>query len=170
MVKRTASATEEPEQSDFPKPSEGEHLFQVSNIYDQQDHPEKFDIDDPDTAIAQVEVVGGDEEGRTMLIQCTLDDSLKKFYYTRMFLKAIGCEYKGSNFPIDSDEWQGKQFYATVIHVLNKDKTKTFANIKEYNFEKMVEQKPAGVSGGEDKDTKPENQPLVKPEDIAWDE
>ena len=140
MIKRTANAENEPEESKFPMPSEGkEHLFQVSDIYDQNNHPEGFDITDPDTAIAKVEVVGGDEEGRGMLIQCTLDDSLKKFYYTRMFLKAIGCQYKGSNFPIDSDDWQGRQFYATVVHTEGKN-GKTFANVLEYNFDKVVEQ------------------------------
>lgn len=149
MVKRTASASnEEPAQQSFEKPSEKEHLFQISDIFDQHEHPDGFDITDPDIVFAKCEVVGGDEEGREILNRCCLDDSRKEFYFTRMFLKAIGCEYKGDTFPIDSDEWQGRQFYATVVHSQNKDKTKTFANIKEYNFEKLVDNKAAeGTTG-----------------------
>ncbi len=163
MVQRNASAdNEEPVQSDFEKPSEKEHLFQVSDVYDEENHPENFDIDDPDIIFAQCEVVGGDEEGRTLLIQCCLDDSLKRFYYTRMFLKVIGQQYKGDNFPIDSDEWQGKQFYATVVHTKGKN-DKYYANVKEYNFEKMVEKNPTGAGGGKDIDNKPESA-------ISWDE
>lgn len=164
MVQRTASApNEEPVQQDFDKPSEKEHLFQVADIFDQNEHPDGFDIDDPDIVFAKCEVVGGDEEGRTLLNRCCIDDSRKEFYYTRMFLKAIGCKYKGDNFPIDSDEWQGRQFYATVVHTVNKkDPSKPFANIKEYNFEKMVEQPITGLDGGSD---------TAKPEgEIAWDE
>ena len=152
MVKRTASApNEEPVQQDFEKPSEGEHLLQVADIFTQDAHPDGFEIDDPDTAIVKAEVVGGEEEGRSMLIQCTLDDSLKKFYYTRMFLKAIGCKYKGDNFPIDSDEWQGRQFFATVEH--NKGKNdKVYANIKEYNFDKMIDHSTLAGSPSAKKD------------------
>lgn len=158
MVRRTASAKDEPEQSDFEKPSEKEHLFQVADIFDQQNHPEKMQIDDPNTVLVKAEVVGGDEKGRSILIQCTLDDSVPKFYYTRMFLKAISCQYKGDSFPIDSDEWQARQFYATVEH--NKGKNdKTYANIKEYNFDKMVEQV----------DNKPSSTPSTE-EEVAWDE
>lgn len=165
MVKRTVSAlNEEPVQQNFKKPSEKEHLFQISDIYDQNEHPEGFDIDDPDIVFAKCEVVGGDEEGRTLLNRCCLDDSRKEFYFTRMFLKAISCKYKGENFPIDSDEWQGRQFYATVVHSSNKDNTKTFANIKEYNFEKMVEQKIPISDLQKDTGHK-------EPEDeFAWDE
>ena len=164
MVKRNANAPDtEPEKSNFQPPSEKEHLFQVADVYDQNNHPDNFEIDDPDMAIAKVEVVGEDEEGRTMLIQCTVDDSLKKFYYTRMFLKAIGCQYKGSNFPINSDEWQGRQFYATVEHNEGKN-GKIFGNVKEYNFEKMVENPVTGAQDGKDKDTKPDGEP------VAWDD
>jgi len=126
MVKRNASGQEEPEQKQFDLPSAKEHLFQVSDILE--------DIDsDPDIVHAKCEVVGGDEEGRTLLNRLSLDDKWKGFFATRLFLKAVGCEYKGDNFPIDTDEWQGRQFYATVIHKSG------YANIKEFNFEKMIE-------------------------------
>lgn len=168
MVLRNANAPDaEPEQSNFDLPSEGEHLFQVADVFDQQNHPENFDIDDPDIVFAKCEVVGGDEEGRTLLNRCCLDDSRKEFYFTRMFLKAIAEPYKGSNFPIDSDDWQGRQFYATVTHTPGKN-GKTFANIKEYNFDKMVEQPVTGTLGGQNKDTKPEVGPDGQP--ISWDE
>jgi len=161
MVKRTVNAPDaEPEQKKFEDPSEKEHLFQVSDIYDQQDHPEGFDITDPDICFAKCEVVGGDEAGRTLLNRCCVDEKRKEFFFTRMFLKAISQPYKGDNFPINSDEWQGKQFYATVVHTQNKDKTKTFANIKEYNFDKMVEQP-----------TIPTPEEVANPEqEVAWDE
>lgn len=160
MVKRTASGKDEPEQTAFERPSEREHLFQVSDIFDQQNHPDGFEINDPDLAVVKVEVVGGEEEGRTLLIQCTLDDSIKKFYFTRLFLKAVGCPYKGDNFAINSEEWQGRQFYATVEHSTGKN-GKTYANIKEYNFDKMVEQVAPKSDCGE--------RPATKEEEVEWD-
>lgn len=135
MVKRTATANnEEPEQKAFELPSEKEHLFQVTDVYTQEEHPEGFKISDPDIVFAKLEVVGGDEEGRTILNRLSLDDQYKGFFATRLFLKANGLEYKGDQFAIDTEEWIGRQFYATVVH---KD---GFANIGKYNFEKVVEQ------------------------------
>ena len=156
MIKRSASAQDEPEQKQFDNPSEKEHLFQVTDIYTQQDHPDGFDIDDPDIVFAKLEVVGGDEEGRTILNRLSLDDSWKGFFATRLFLKAIGEEYKGENFPIDTERWSGKQFYATVVHNPGKN-DKVYANIKEYNFVKVVEQFDSSSS-------KPETEP------VKWEE
>ena len=125
MVKRTGQAPDqEPEESDFPLPSEKEHLFQVSDF---------IDNDDPNIIVAKCEVVGGDEEGLSLLNRVNLDFGFKGFFYTRLFLKAIGEPYKG-NFEIDSDHWIGRQFYATVIH------NGKYANISEYNYDKKVEQ------------------------------
>ena len=156
MVKRNASAKdEEPEQMSFDKPSEKEHLFQVVDIFDQAYDGNKFDLD-ADTVIAKCEVVGGEEEGRSLLNRCSLDDTWKGFFATRLFLKAIGQQYKGDSFPIDSDLWTGRQFYATVVH--NEAKGKTYANIKEYNFEKLVDNANAPVAAES-----------VPEEGIAWD-
>jgi hypothetical protein len=159
MVQRTASATDsEPEQSDFTPPSEKEHLFQVVEVYDQQNHPERLIIDDPDVVYAKCEVVGGEEEGRGILNRLTLNDNGKGFWATRLLLKAIGEKYKGDNFPIDTENWTGKQFYATVVH------DGKYCNIKEYNFDKLVEQPVTGTEGGSDKETKPDGG-----EPVEWD-
>jgi len=149
MAKRNATATEEPEVKDFPLPSEKEHLFQIADIIETIE-------DDPDIVHVKCEVVGGDEAGRTLLNRCTLNDNGRGFFATRFLLKSIGCQYKGDNFPIDSDEWQGKQFYATVVH------NKGYANIKEFNFDKIVEKQPTGIGGGKDVDNKPDGP-------VEWD-
>jgi hypothetical protein len=149
MVKRTASANDqEPEQQAFELPSVGEHLFQVVDVKD---------TDDPNIFLAKCEVAQGDEVGRSLLHRCNIDDSQKEFYFTRMFLKAVGEPYKGKGFPIDTDNWSGRLFYATVKHSIDGK----YANIKQFNFEKVVEQ-PVPFDS---------NEPLeVKKEDIAWDE
>lgn len=146
MVKRTASGySEEPEQKQFLLPSEKEHLFQVTDVDEEMSG-------DPDIVFIKCEVVGGDEEGRSLLQRLSLDDSFKGFFATRLFLKAIDEPYKGDNFPIDTENWIGRQFYATVIH------NGKYANIKEYNFEKKIEQFKM-----------PKSEPK-KPETVAWDD
>jgi len=157
MIKRSINAPDtEPEQKHFDLPSEKEHLLAVSDIFTKDDEiGQKLNLND-DTVSVKCEVSGGSEEGRTLLIRLSLDPEWKGFFATRLFLKAIGFPHKGQ-IEIDTDEFQGKQFYATVIH---KD---GYANVKEYNFEKMVEDRPTGVDGGEDEDTK-------KEEEIEWDE
>lgn len=125
MVKRTYLTDDnEPEEKKFDIPSEKEHLFQVVDF---------IDNDNPNIMIVKLEVVGGDEEGRTLLNRCNLDQAEKAFYFTRMFLKAIGEPYKGQ-FDIETDRWIGRQFYATVKH------NGKYANIAEYNFDKKIEQ------------------------------
>jgi len=161
MVKRTVNAGDgEPEQGSFEKPSEGEHLFQVVDVFDQSYDGNKFDLDS-NTVIAKCEVVGGDEEGRSLLNRCSLDDTWKGFFATRLFLKAIGEPYKGQGLTIDTDAWVGRQFYATVVH--NESKGKTYANIKEYNFEKMVDNSGAPTKSEE------QNADVLNGE-IAWDD
>ena len=156
MVKRTASGKEEPEQMKFENPSEKEHLFQCVDIFDSSNSPGNMELD-ADTVCAKLEVVGGDEEGRTVLNRMTLDDNGKGFFATRLFLKACGLEYKGDNFPIDTEQWAGKQFYATVVH---KGK---YANIKEFNFDKMVEQVNTTIGDSHPSDP-------VNSDEIAWDD
>lgn len=139
-MKRTVKGSDqEPEQKAFEMPSELEHLFQVVDVFDINYEGNKFNLDQ-NTVIAKLEVCGGDEEGRTMLNRISLDDQWKGFFATRLFLKAIGEEYKGEMITIDTDSWIGKQFYALVRHNPSKDGTKVFANIAEYNYEKPVEQ------------------------------
>lgn len=137
MVKRTINAgNNEPEQAKFVLPTEKEHLFQVTDFFDNNYEGNKFNLDDA-TVIVKLEVVGGDEEGRSMLNRVSLDPHFKGFFATRLFLKVIGEPYKG-DIVMDTDSWVGKQMYATVVH--NASKGKTYANIGEYNFDKPVEQ------------------------------
>ncbi len=148
MVRKTATAENEPEESNYEHPSEGEHLFQVVDILENIST-------DPDIVHAKLEVVGGGEEGRSILNRCCLDDSSKAFYFTRMFLKVLGCEYKGTDFPIDSDEWIGRQAYGRVEH------DGKYANVVEWNFDKIVEKAVSELQ----KDTGHK-----EPEEVAWDE
>lgn len=141
MVRNVTAPDTEPEESNFPIPSEDkEHLFQVVDYKENNDG----------TISAKLEVVGGDEEGRSILHRVNPDDTAKSFYYCRMFLKAIGQPYKGA-IAIDETKWVGRQFYATVKH------SGKYANIDSYNFDKMVEQ-PVATGSSE-----------IKPEDIQWD-
>ena len=155
MVKRTYNTDEnEPEASNFKIPSEKEHLFQVTDI-----NPAVTPSgEDDNIQVVKLEIVGGDEEGLTLLNRVKLDQNEKSFYFTRLFLKAIGEPYKGQ-FEIETDNWIGRQFYATVKHTKSKDGTKTYANIAEYNFDKKIEQvfKPVG-------------QTVKSPEEIVWGE
>ena len=151
-MKRTVTAPDtEPEQKDFPKPSAKEHLFQVSDIFTKDDEiGQKMKLDQ-DTVAVKCEVCGGDEEGRTLLNRVSLDPDFKGFFATRLFLKAVGLDHKGE-ITIDTDDFQGRQFYATVIH---KD---GYANIEKFNFEKGVEQADSPSAGAKSDDQ------------VAWDE
>lgn len=147
----------DPEQTSFEMPSEKEHLLQVVDIFTQDYDGNKFNLDE-NTIIAKLEVVGGDEEGRSLLNRLSLDDSWKGFFATRLFLKAIGLECRGE-VELETDDFVGRQFYATVVH--NESKGKTYANIAEFNFDKMVDNSAAPSSN---------DGVNVNPEDIAWDE
>lgn len=142
----------EPEESNFKIPSEKEHLLQVIDV-----NPLRLPdgTEDDNIQIVKLEVVGGEEEGVSLLNRIRLDQSEKAFYFTRLFLKAIGEPYKGE-FELDIDHWIGRQFYATVKHTKVKDKT--YANIDQYNFDKKVEQ-VFHVKN-------PDN--VTKPEEIQW--
>src|SRR3990167_8521567 len=125
MVRKTVDAPDT-EPNSFQKPSETEHLFQVVDVWENNDG----------TVTAKCEVSGGDEEGRSLLQRLSLDEKWKGFFATRIFLKACGLSYKGKGLVIDTDEWPGCQFYATVVH------DGKYANIDEYNFDKVVEVRP----------------------------
>lgn len=149
MVKRSYNLDEnEPDVKKFDMPSAKEHLFQVTDVYTAQDNPFAKGLPD-DVVAVKLEVVGGDEEGRTMLNRIALDETAKGFFATRLFLKAIGEAHKGA-IELDSDRWIGRQFYATVVH------NGQYANIKEYNFDKVITQTASSAV----KDVK----------DIAWEE
>ncbi len=160
MVKRSYNTEDkEPTEQNFKIPSEKEHLFQVVDV-----NPLVTPSgEDQNVQIVKLEIVGGDEEGLTLLNRVNLDPDWKGFYFTTLFLKAIGEGYKGE-FEIETDRWCGRQFYATVKHSKSKDGTKTYANIDQYNFDKPVEQvykEPVKTSnpGG-----------VVDPDKIVWDE
>lgn len=157
MVKRTYTKdyNEEPEQQAFEKPSEREHLFQVTDIYTTDDNPFEKGLPQ-DIVSVKCEVVGGDEEGRTILQRLNLDENGKGFWATRIFLKAIGEPYKGNGLEIDTDKWAGRQFYATIVH------NGQYANIGEFNFDKKIEQvykEPVKAPTG-----------TVDPKDIVWED
>lgn len=140
MIKRSANAPEtEPEQGSFEIPSEREHLFQVVDIFDQNYKNNVLNLD-IDTVCVKCEVVGGDESGRSILQRLSLNDQWKGFFATRLFLKVIGEPHKGQ-IEMDTDFWVGTQFRATVEH--NVVNGKTYANIKEYNFENPVDNSQA---------------------------
>lgn len=124
MVRRTYNMPDnEPEQAKWELPSEKEHLFQVVDVLE--------DIDsDPNIVHIKCEVVGSDEEGRSLLNRLSLDIDYKGFFATRLFLKNIGEPYKGQKIDIDTDLWIGKQFYAEVVH------NGKYANISEYSLNK----------------------------------
>ena len=144
---------QEPEVKKFDIPSEKEHLFQVVDVIDYKSPiGQKLSLDENSISI-KCEVVGGDEEGRTLLIRATLDENNGGFFATRLFLKAIGEPYKG-NITIDTDIFIGTQFYARVKH--NGD----YANIKEYNFDKKITQPIKNLNPGG----------ITDPKDIAWEE
>jgi len=144
MVKRSYNMPEdEPNTKEFKIPSVKEHLFNVTNIYTYTDAMgAKLKLDENTIGI-ECEVVGGDEEGRTLINRCSLDQDWKGFFVTRLLLKAIGEPYKG-DIAIDTDNWIGRQFYATVLHADHKGKT--YANIDKYNFDKVIEQVVRPVS------------------------
>lgn len=159
MVKRTYDLPEdEPNTKEFKIPSEKEHLFQVVDVFTfDSEFGEKLKLN-IDTVAVQCEVVGGEEEGLSLINRCSLDNNFKGFFATRLFLKAIGEQYKGNALEIDTDRWVGRQFYATVVH--NKGKNdKIYANISNYNLDKIVEQLAI-----------PSTDKVKKSEEIAWDE
>lgn len=150
-MKRTYHTDEnEPTESQFKIPTEGEKLFQVTDI-----NPAVTPSgEDDNIQVVKLEIVGGDDNGLSILTRVNLNQDEKAFYFARLFLKAIGEPYKGQ-FEIETDRWIGRQFYATVKHTSSKGKT--YANIGEYNFDKKVEEvyqapNPGGVKKPEDMD------------------
>ncbi|MFH1289972.1 MAG: hypothetical protein ABIH92_01040 [Nanoarchaeota archaeon] len=137
----------EPDQKSFELPSEKEHCFFVVDILD--------DIDpDPDVIHVKLEVVEGEEAGRTLLNRLNLDENFKGFFAVRLFLKAIGLPHKGK-VEIDTEDFIGRQFYATVRHSADGK----YANIDQYNFEKIVEQPQLPKTEEKEKDD----------EEVEWD-
>lgn len=153
MGRKVMADENEPEQSNFKIPSEGEKLLQITDFWE--------DKNDSDVQVVKMEVIGTEDEGLTLLQRININDKLKSFFYARLFLKAIGVPYKGS-FEIEPENWVGRQMYAVIKH--SQSNGKTYANIAEYNFKKPVEQYKAPV--GEATETKP----ITDPKDIVWEE
>ena len=153
-MRRSYSTDEsEPTESQFELPSPTEHLFQVTDI-----NPVVTPSgEDDNIQVVKLEIVGGDDNGISILLRVNLNQDEKAFYFTRLFFKAIGEGYKGK-FEIETDRWIGRQFYATIKHNKSKDGTKTYANIDTYNFDKKIEQVYQAHN--------PDN--VTKPEDIVW--
>lgn len=155
MVKRTVNMGDtEPDQKSFKKPSEGQHLFQVVDVFDITNQVGKMDLDD-DTVYVKLEVAIGEELGRSILLRLTINESNKGFFACRLFLKAIGEPHKGQGIEIDTDRWIGRQLYADVIY------NGEYANIDGYDFEKcaaLSQPETGGNPGG-----------ATKAEDIAWE-
>lgn len=154
-MKRTYNTDEsEPTESNFKIPSVKEHLFQVTDV-----NPKALPSGhDEDIQIVKLEVIGGDEEGLTMITRVNLNPEDKAFYFSRLFLKAIGEAYKGI-FDVETDRWIGRQFYATVKHTQYNGKT--YANIDQYNFDKIIKQINSGYSTSNPGGVK-------SPEEIIW--
>ncbi len=159
-MKRNYNTDDTEPESNFKLPPEAEYLFQVTDVTSLL-LPDG--TEDANIQRATLEIIGGEFEGTTILNRCNLDQEEKAFYFTRLFLKAMGEPYKGQ-FDTDTDRWIGRQFYATIKHTKSKDGTKTYANINEYNFDKKVEQQykpPVGEI---------KNPNGVKtPEEIQWE-
>lgn len=152
-MKRSYHTEDKEPESNFKLPSEGEYLFQVTDVNPLVEPSGENE----NIQIAKIEIIGGEFEGISILNRCNLLQDEKSFYFTRMFLKAIGEPYKG-DFDIDPDRWVSRQFYATIKHTKSKDGTKTYANINEYNFDKVVEQPVKSINPGG----------ITDPKDIAW--
>ena len=152
MVERKMNVpNDEPEQKKFELPSENmEHLFQVVDILSEMSTDSYI--------VTKLEVADGDEMGRSLLHRVSLDPEWKGFFTTRLFLKAIGEEYKGE-ISINEDRWIGRRFFATVVHNVGNN-GKTYANIDEYNFDKVPEVEVQ------------ENIPVpeTSEEEVAWDD
>lgn len=128
MVKKAMNCSdEELKGKTFELPSEGLHSFRVVDVKDNEN--------DPNLVLVKLEVCDGAEYGRSILHRVNLDSDWKGFFFTRLFLKAIGEPYKGS-FEADSDMWLGKTFSATIVHTVEKEgKKRTFANIDKFEFD-----------------------------------
>lgn len=146
-IRHVRSDENEPTESNFPLPKECEHLFQVIDGWE--------DKNDSDVHVAKLEIIGGEDKGKSILHRLNTNDQLKSFYYTRLFLKSISEPYKGE-FDINTDNFIGKQFYAT-IKINGK-----YANIDQYNFDKKVDN--SGVSRASSQQSS-----LLDPKDIQWD-
>ena len=124
----------EPTQANFALPSEGEHLLQVVEIM------YEMSTDAYATVKLEIAEVDSDELGVSMLHRVSFNQEWNGFFMTQLFLKAIGEPYKGE-FDIDTNNWAGKRFYATIKHNEGKN-GRTYANIDKFNFDKKVPELP----------------------------
>lgn len=132
VTKKVNCSNDEPIKTEFQNPSEGQHCFKVVEVFDSGSL--KFKLDD-ETVMVKLVVCEGDEKGRNIFHRLSLNSEWSGFFMTRLFLKAIGQNYKG-NIEINTSNWKDKKFFGTVIHNPSKDGKKIYANINDYNFEK----------------------------------
>lgn len=125
MKKNYQLSDDDPQQKFFELPSEKEHIFQVVDVKENTEN-------DSNIVRVKLEVVGGNEKGRTLLHRLNLDEETKGFFAVRLFLKAIGEPHKGK-INLDTDRWFGHGLTATVIH------NGKYANIDVYNFGEINE-------------------------------
>lgn len=156
-MKRSCNCPDtEPDQKKFDIVSEGEHLFQVVEVFDHDYDLNRFGLDE-NTVLVKCEVVEGNDVNRSLLNRLSLDTNWKGFFATRLFLKAIGEPYKGQ-FDIDTESWVGRRFYAVVVHN-QVESGKVYANIESYNYDREVRQFDANLTGSNMSETC-----------IAWDD
>ena len=159
MVKRTYDFNdEEPESFRNELPSEGNHIFQVVDIFTSADGTGiKLNLGEDDISV-KLEVAKGPETGLSLLHRLTLDENHKGFFATRLFLKAVGQPHKGKGITIDTDIWIGEQFQAYITH--NKGKNgKVYANIDTYILDDSYD--PSKI---------PDPKPLDENQVVEWDE
>ncbi len=145
-MKRTANCPDtEPDVTKFEMPSVGEHDFQVVDVIE--------DKNSPDIVMVKLEVASGAELGRSILHRVNLDDSFKGFFATRLLLKAIGEPNKGA-IEIDTDNWIGRSFVASIVHNVSSGNGKTYANIDKFNFNSQAN---VATGSGDPKEVKPED-------------
>ena len=134
-----------PEGEETPKfriTSEGEHKFQIVDIFSESE--EKI--------VIKCESLS---EATSILYSVNISPDSKFYWLAKIFLKAIGEPYQGE-IMIDTDAWIGRQFKGKVVHTTKGDKT--YANIREVS------------PTGEAQPAKNVNPNEVKtPEEIVWE-
>jgi hypothetical protein len=151
-MKYTRKMPEENQEKTFKIVSEGQHRFQITDIFSESD--EKI--------VIKCEVVSDVDLGTTLLYNVSNDPANKFFWLTKIFLKAIGEPHTGE-IVIDTDAWIGRRFTGKVVHAQGKgvSEGKTFANIREIipSDEKQLTIPSKNNPGG-----------ATSPEQIAWEE
>lgn len=134
---------EDEEKRTYKLVSEGEHLFQVTDVLYQDEI--KINI--------KCEVISSKDEGLSVLYNISNDEHSSFFWLTKLFLKCINEPHHGP-VTIDTDNWIGKKFYGEVKH------NGGYANIKKLIYKDNIKQPDIHVVKEEKQDQ----------EIRAWDE